>query len=271
MTPANPQARELVARALQAVRRATIGWTMGIVAFAAITVAFWPSLEGSDALSSFDDMSEGLLEAFGAQNIATPAGYLDGQMFALMLPLLMSGMAIAMVTALTAGDEDAGRLELLHALPVARRSIWLWRFAAVVAVLLGTATLTSALMVATRGPFSLEEVSVAQLTVATFACAALGIFHAAVGFAIGASGGSRGVAAGGAVLVLMLGYLASFVLPIAQSLAGARKASPWYWALGTQPVTDGVQTAWLVPLGVVTLGLVMAATVLVDRRDIRSA
>ena len=97
-------------------------WGLAIVTFSLVNLAFWPSLEGSEALESLEGMSEGLLEAFGAQDIATPAGYLDGQLFALMLPLLLSGMAIAAVTAITSGDEDAGRLELLHALPVTRRA-----------------------------------------------------------------------------------------------------------------------------------------------------
>lgn len=186
-------------------------------------------------------------------------------------PLLMSGMAITMVTAITSGDEEAGRLELLHALPVSRRAIWLWRFAGVAIVLAFTAATTSTLMAVSLRPFSLGEVGAGRVTVATFACATLGIFHAAVAFAVGARGGSRGTSVGLAVLVLMGGYIASFVLPIAPALEGARKVSPWYWALGSQPVTDGVQVPWLLLLGAVSVTLVVAGTIAVDRRDIRSA
>ena len=85
---------ELLVRGMRALRRSAAWWGFGIVVFAVVNAAFWPSLEGSDALDSFDDMAD-LLEAFGAQNLATPSGYLDGQMYALMLPLLLSGMAIA--------------------------------------------------------------------------------------------------------------------------------------------------------------------------------
>ena len=49
------------------------------------------------------------------QNLATEAGYLDGQVYALLLPALLSGVAIAGATALASGDEGAGRLEALHA------------------------------------------------------------------------------------------------------------------------------------------------------------
>ena len=63
-------------------------------------------LEGTEAL---DDLTETLSpevqKAFGVQNLTTEAGYLDGQVYALFLPALLSGVAIAGATALTAGDE----------------------------------------------------------------------------------------------------------------------------------------------------------------------
>lgn len=262
---------ELFVRGVHAVRRSALWWGLGIAAFAVVTVVFWPGLEDTDALESLGDMSEDVLAAFGAQDIATPAGYLDGQMFALMLPLLMSGMAIAMATALTAGDEDAGRLELLHALPIGRRAVWLSRLAAVVAVVLLVAAALTTLMAVSLDPFSLEEIGVGQVAAATFACAALAIFHAAVGYAVAGFGGSRGLSIGVAVLVLMGGYLASFLLPLADALAGVRKASPWFWAIGEQPVSDGVDPGWLLLLAAVTVALVAAGTFALERRDIRSA
>lgn len=266
MTPS----AELLTRGVHALRRSALWWGLAIVTFSLVNLAFWPSLEGSEALESLEGMSEGLLEAFGAQNIATPAGYLDGQLFALMLPLLLSGMAIAAVTAITSGDEDAGRLELLHALPVTRRAVWLSRLASALAVLGVVALLTAVLVAASRDVFSLGEVSVARVVVATLACAALAAFHAVVGYAVGALGGSRAASVGVAVLVLVAGYVASFLLPLSDSVAGARYASPWYWAIGEQPVSDGVDWRFLLVLAGVSLALVALGTMAIERRDIRS-
>jgi ABC-2 type transport system permease protein len=264
-------AGELTARALAALRRSTIWWALGIAALALVTVAFWPSLEGSDALTQLGDSSEDLLRAFGAQGIARPDGYLDGQLYALMLPLLLSGMAIVHVTGLTSGDEDAGRLELLHALPVGRRAVWLSRYVAVAVVLALVAGVTAALVAATLGPFSLDDVGIGRVVAATFACALLGAFHAAVGFLAGATGCRRGLAAGIAVLVLMVGYVLAFLAPLAEGLAGARRWSPWYWALGEQPVSDGVSSTRLLLLAGVTAVLVVAGLVAIERRDIHPA
>jgi ABC-2 type transport system permease protein len=261
---------ELLARGISALRRSSLWWGLGIVCFALLNLSFWPSLEGSDALQSLEDMSQGLLEAFGAQNMATPAGYLDGQMYALLLPLLLSGMAIAGITAITSGDEDAGRLELLLALPVSRRAVWLSRYTSSLAVLGIVAGVTAALVAVSLGVFSLE-VGVGRVVAATFACALLAAFHAAVGYAAGGFGLSRGPSAGVAVVVLAAGYVIDFLLPLSDALAGGAKASPWYWAIGTQPVSDGLEPGLLVLLVAMTAGLVVLGTTAVERRDIRSA
>jgi ABC-2 type transport system permease protein len=263
--------REVVARGLGAVRRSMLWWLLGIVVFNLVNVAFWPSLKDSDTLTALEQSSGDLLEAFGAAGIATPAGYLDGQVYALLLPLLLSGMAVAMVTALTAGDEDGGRLELLHALPVSRPVLWLGRLAAVViAVVVVTATVTL-VMVPSLPLFELDGVSISRVFWATVACGLLALFHASVGYALAGAGASRGMAAGGAIVVLVVGYMAAFVLPLADALRDARSLSPWYWAIGVQPVTDGVSAARLVVLLVTSAVLVAVGTWRLGRRDIRAA
>jgi ABC-2 type transport system permease protein len=262
--------RELVIRGAATLRRPTIWWSLGIAVLTITTTAFWPSLEGSDALKSFDDMGS-VLEAFGAQNMATPAGYLDGQMFAIMLPLLLSGMAIAGLTALTSGDEDAGRLEFLHALPVSRQAVWLGRWLAAMLMLLAVTAATALVMVVFLPIFSFEEVSAWSVIVATCACAVLAAFHASVAFAAGALGARRGTAVGASVCVLVAGYVLGLLAPLVEGLSWTRKLSPWYWALGEQPVSNGVQPGWLTLLIVLTAVLVIIGQHAIRQRDIRTA
>jgi ABC-2 type transport system permease protein len=261
---------ELVRRGVGTLRRSTIWWGVGIAALTITTTGFWPSLEGSAALEGFEEM-ESLLEAFGAQNMATPAGYLDGQMFAVMLPLLLSGMAIAGVTALTSGDEDAGRLEFVHALPVGRRVVWLGRWSAAMLTLLVVTVATSLVMAVFLPIFSLDEVSTWSVVAATFGCALLAAFHAAVGFAAGAVGARRGGAVAASVCVMVAGYVLGFLAPIVEQLRWLRKLSPWYWSLGEQPVSNGLELGWLAVLTAVTAVLIAAGVAAIDHRDIRSA
>jgi len=263
---------ELAVRGVHAQWKAAVWWTIGIVALALVTVAFWPSIQSSNALSEFEQsVSPDLLAAFGAQNLSTAAGYLDGQLYALMLPLLLSGLAIAAASALTSGDEDGGRLEFLHALPVSRQAVWVWRFVSVLIVLAIVTAVTIAVVVGTRGAFSLEEVSARRLIEATLACALLGAFHGAVAYAVGGLGGSRAVALSVSILVLLAGYVVNFLFPLSDSLADLRRISPWYWAIGEQPVSDGVDGRRLALLGGVLLAIVVLGTVGIGRRDVRAA
>lgn len=262
--------REIVASAMRTVRRSTWWWGVGVSGFVIVNLAFWPSLEDSEALEAFGEMDE-LLKAFGAQNIATPSGYMDGQVFALLLPLLLSAMSITMVSGMTAGDENAGRLELLHALPVTRRAVWTGRWGAAM-IMVTIVSLVGAVSTLVCMPlFSLTEVSVTRVLGAVAGCALLAAFHGSLSYMIAGWGGSRGLSAGVGIAVLVVGYLAAFVLPINASLAGARRWSPWYWAIGEQPVTNGVQPGWMLLVGAITAALVVLGTRAVDHRDIHTA
>ena len=264
-------AREVVIRGVDALRRSALWWTFGIVVFVLINLAFWPSLRDSDTLQSLEESTGELLEAFGGAGLATAPGYLDGQVFALMLPLLLSGMALAMVTALTAGDEDAGRLELLHALPLSRRTLWLGRFAAVLATLVAVTAVVAASMLVSLPAFQLTDAGYGRVIAATAACGLLGLFHGAVGYAAAGAGFSRARAVSSGVVVLVVGYLMSAVLPLADALEPARNVSPWYWAIRTQPVSEGVPWLGCLALLAVTAALVAFGTARVERRDIRAA
>jgi ABC-2 type transport system permease protein len=261
---------ELVRRGLAALRRSAFWWGFATVVFAVLNLAFWPSFESSGSLADLEDSMGDLLEAFGAQGLSTSAGYLDGQLYALMLPLLLSGAAIAMTSAITSGDEDAGRLELLHALPLGRRTIWLSRWAAGVAALGTIVLIITAAVSACLVPFSLDEAGFGRVIAATLACGVLAVFHGSIAYLVGGLGGSRALSADTAVGVLLVGYVVAFVLPISDALSGVRRWSPWNWAIGEQPVSDGVGLG-LVTIGVAVAVLVAVGTWAVERRDIRSA
>lgn len=261
---------ELVRGGVRAVRRSAFWWSVGIVTFIVVNLAFWPSLEGSEALESFEEMAE-LMEAMGAQNIATPSGYVDGQVYALLLPLLLSALAITLASGLTAGDENAGRLELLHALPVSRRHVWLSRWWASMIVLALVAGVGGLSTLASLPLFSLTEVSAGRVVMATIGCVLLAAFHGSVAYLVAAFGASRALSAGLGIVVLVVGYIVSFVLPLADALSGSRDFSPWYWALGDQPVSNGIEVWRLALTAALTAVLVAVGTWAIDGRDIHTA
>lgn len=265
------QTPALTGQAVRTQLRTALWWTLGVVSLALVTAAVWPSLEGTDALSGFENsLSPEILEAFGAQNLSTAAGYLDGQVFALLLPLLLSGCGIAVAGSLSAGDEESGRWELLQSLPISRRRLWSTRMLATVAVLGVVAGALAVAMVATLPLFSLEEAGAGRVAGATAACVLLAVFHAAIVYLVAGMGGDRGRATGAAALVLVAGYVANFLFPLVHALAPLRRLSPWYWAIGEQPVSNGVSVRWLALLVAVSLLLAAVGLFTYTRRDLRA-
>lgn len=251
------------------LRRSMLWWSAGLLTLSLVNVAFWPSLEDSDAMEAFDDMGS-LLEAFGAQNMGTPAGYLDGQMFAFLLPLLLAGMAVAWVSGRTAGEEDAGRLEVLLSLPITRTAVWLVRWVASMVAVSVVAAAVAALVVLSRPVFSLEEVAPGAVVAATAGCIVLAALAASVSYAAGGLGARRGRAAAIGMAVIVTSYVMAYLAPLNDSIEWLRSWSPWHWALGEQPVSEGV--AVLPALAVVALTglLVVVGTAGVARRDVRN-
>ena len=127
---------ELLKRGLGAQLRSSLIWGISMVALTASVVAGWPSLSRSGSLDSrVAGLPPDLVSALGLTDFGSPAGFLNGNLYAVFLPLLFTVLGTVQMNALTAGDEDAGRLELLLALPVARPVVYLSRYAGVALVL----------------------------------------------------------------------------------------------------------------------------------------
>lgn len=261
---------ELLARALGAQRRSGVIWVICLVALAASVVALWPSMSESGSLDAMvAGLSPELVSAFGLADLGSPVGFLNGNLYALLLPLAFSALGIMHMTTLTAGDEDAGRLELLLALPVSRTQVYVTRVAAV-AIVLALANLAVGAVVGLGGAafdMNLGGEGVAAATVALFL---LALFHAALAFGLAGAGLRASAVSGVSFGVLMLGYLGHAVLPLAEGLADAALASPWEWALGEHPLENGFDAPGLGALGVGIVVFTAVGLIAVRRRTIRT-
>jgi ABC-2 type transport system permease protein len=116
---------EVLAETLRERRRSLAWWTLGLVALVALNVAFYPSVRDSAGISDYGrDLPEAARALFagGELDIASPAGYLNSQVFALMAPLLLLIFTIGAGASAVAGEEERGTLDLLLAHPLRRRA-----------------------------------------------------------------------------------------------------------------------------------------------------
>lgn len=261
---------ELLKRGLVAQRRSGLIWGAALLLLVVSVLASWPAMTDAGALDELlGNIPAELIAALGLENLGTPAGFLNGNLYAMLLPLLLAVLGVLHTNALTAGDEDAGRLELLLALPVSRVGVLLSRFAAVVLVLAAVSALVG-LTVGLGAPAFDMELDAGGVAAATASVFLLAVLHAALALALAGLGLRAGAVLAGSLGVLVLGYVVYALLPMVGSLEGLAEASPWHWALAGQPLEQGFD----LPGGALLVGgsVVLAAVglIAVRRRTIRT-
>ncbi|MEO8207448.1 MAG: ABC transporter permease subunit [Chloroflexota bacterium] len=266
----NRRQLELVLVPLRNLRRSSIVWGLALSAFVGATVAFWPAFKGSSALSqAFESMPSGLVEALGMQDIGTPAGFLRGNLYEFLIPLLLIGAAAAMASGQTAGEEDAGRLELFIAQPVSRSALWSGR---VVALVLAIAIVSTVIVVAQVSFDALIGLKIdASNIVATVSlCALLALVHAGLAFLIAGWLPRPSLAMGLAIAVGVTGYLVVALFPLNATLAPWRHISPWDWAFADDPLVQPTAAWRYLALAGPAFALAVIGGLGFRRRDVRA-
>ena len=262
---------EIFRRGLLDHRRALVGWCVGIAAYVALIAAIFPSVESSP---DFDRLVESYPEAlkalFGLQggSITTGAGYLDVELFSLMLPLLVLVLAIGSGARAFAGEEDAGRLEVVLSYPVRRRDAVLAKGMAVAAEVL-VACAAAGLTIALLDPAVGLELETSNLVTACLSISVLGILFGWSALALGAAFPSRALAIGVPAALAAVSYLVGGLHSLADWLDPFRYLSP-FWLVGTAQLRTGADLPGVLAILVVAAVVLLAGALLVERRDLES-
>lgn len=256
---------------MRSVRRAAIVWLLAIGALILVTVAFWPAFKGSSGISqAIDQMPSGVVQALGLQDFASPAGFLRGNLYDFLVPLLLAGAAVGIANSLTASEEDAGRLELALAQPVTRQTTFLGRAAAGLAWLAVIVAAIAVVQVASDAVFDLS-IAADRLVATIVLCGLLALFHGAVALAIAGVRARPSLVIGIGLLVAVTGCIVSALFPLSSLLAPWVHLSPWDWALGGDPLVNATEAWRFVALALPALALAAVGALAFARRDIRAA
>ena len=234
--------------------------------------AIFPSIESSpefnELIESYPDVLKSLFGLAEGGDITSGAGYLDAELFSLMLPLLVLVLAIGSGARAFAGEEDSGRLELVLAYPVRRRDAVLAKGAAVACeIALVCAAAGAALLV--LDPVVGLELSVGRVAAALGGLAALGVLHGWLALGVGAAVPSRALAIGVPAGVAAAGYLVNGLHGLAGWLDPFRLLSP-FWLVGSSPLQNGVAGRGVLVVLAAALLALLAGSLLVERRDLET-
>ncbi|HNE89388.1 MAG: ABC transporter permease subunit [Candidatus Nanopelagicales bacterium] len=264
-----PQIVTLTARTLRERWRSTFGWGLGLVLIGIMQLAVYPSVaSSSEGMQAFvDQWPEALREAFSLDAYTTGAGFLNAEMFSMMIPLVLIAVATTAAAAATAGEEERGTADLLLSLPVSRGRVVVAKVLAGVVSVVVVATATW-LTIVLGAPIVDLDVGAGDLAAGMIMTTLLAWFFGAVTLLIGAATGKRAVALGVGVGLALAAFLLNALAPMADWLEPWQKVSPFDWALGSEPLLNGIDwpMAWL--LLVLSILLVAIADVLYHRHDI---
>lgn len=261
--------RSVVGKTLRDGRRGLVGWSLGIAVLVLITCSVYPSIrDNADLQRAVEDYPEEL-KAFigGSLDFSTGPGYLQGELFSLMLPLLLLVYGIAAGARALAGEEEAGTLDLLLANPVSRERLALEKLAALAALLALLAAVTFLLVAGSDILFSMD-VGAGPIAAATLVTWLLALLHGTLALLVGAATGSRALAIAAAASVAVAGYLLDGLGNLVDVLEPLQPFAPWHWYTAGDTLRNGLDLGWTLLLAAATVVLAAAAPPLFARRDL---
>jgi ABC-2 type transport system permease protein len=263
--------RSALLKTLRDMRRTIAWWSLGLIALTSLMIAVYPSVRDNSELNK---MVEDYPDAFKAflglgENVdyTSAVGYLNSELFAFMVPLLLLIAAIGAGARATAGEEERGTLDLLLANPISRRRLVLDKLAAL-AVEIGILAVVLWLSLVVGAVAIGMDIPVIDLAAATLAAALLALAFGAIALFFSAALGRRAVAIGIASAGAVAGYLLSSLAELVGFLKPLRIASPFYHYAANDALRAGLATEHVSFLLVLVAVAAAAAVVVFERRDL---
>ncbi|MBT3995810.1 MAG: ABC transporter permease subunit [Chloroflexi bacterium] len=215
-----------------------------------------------------EQLPETLMALAGGGDMSTPEGFYTVENFGLMAPIIFLMVAVVVGARALAGEESKRTMGLLLANPISRsRIVYEKMFAMVVLTLaLGFVTFAGTAVGSLLGGLDMSYGNIAAISLLA---SLLGLTFGALALALSAATGRVKFAVFGSVGPALVFYLMDSFLPLNDSIAGYAKLSPFYYYSGSNPLANGMHWGHGGLLAGLTIGLVVLAAVLFERRDLR--
>ena len=260
----------VILKTLRDRRRSLLFWGLGMVALAVIMVAFFPVIRDAPFVSEYlESFPEEFMALFAGEitDYTSGEGFLNGELFFLMYPLLMLIYAIGFGSGAIASEEEKGTLDLLLSNPLNRWQLVLDKFIAmVICTLLVAAVFWAALAI---GNVVVDMgLNLARLAAVCFSGFLLGITFGSIALAVGCARGKHGLSIGVGGALGVYAYLLNALAPLIGWLEPFQVASPFYYYIDANPLKNGLDPVHASVLIGLTAIFLVISMVTFERRDL---
>jgi ABC-2 type transport system permease protein len=200
--------------------------------------------------------------------MTSPAGYLGASVFNLLGVILLVVFAISAGARAIAGDEEAGTLDLVLAHPVSRTRLVVSRFLALCVYVVVICAAMLALLLVLARPTKIAPIGAGHMAAACAQLALLGMCFGALALAVGAATGRRGPVIAASAAVAVAAYFGNTLAPRVHGLGWLRRASPFHYYLGNEPLRNGLDVRNCLVLAAIAAALLGLAVLAFARRDV---
>lgn len=187
----------------------TLWWSIGVTSFVLVNMVFYPSFksQAAELEKSFANLPSTAVQFIGGStDFFSPVGFLNSQIFFLMLPLMCGVLAIGLGSSLLAREEQDGTVESLLARPVSRNRLLASKAWAGTCILAIVST-CSTLAVVISGKVVGLPISALTITATSFVCFLLCLSFGAFSYLITSLGKARGASVGLGACLALGGYI----------------------------------------------------------------
>ncbi len=260
----------LFTKTLRDLRWPTFWVALALALGGAYFVALYPEYaKVLDIQGMLDKLPESVRQLMAGTEIdaSSATGFLNIELFPLILPALLVGFAVALCSGFTAGEESRGTIDVLLSYPIRRWRVIVDKCAALVLAV----ALTAVLMllgiqlgsIAGNSPVETGNVAAGLLLGSLVA-----LDFGAMALAIAAGTGNRAAAAGVPIGLLVVMYLVQTLGATIEFLRSINWLSLFHYYLGDAPLKHGLNLGDAAVLGAVALAFAALSLVLFERRDL---
>jgi ABC-2 type transport system permease protein len=255
----------LVFQTMRLQFRGALIWGVVVGLYSAAIVATFPTFGDMEQMDQFiQAYPEGMREAFNIEDMGTPEGFLDSQVFS-FAPLALAFFPILASAGAIAGAEERGTIDVLLGNPLPRWQLVVGSFVATGLSLLGIVALVGFFTWSTAVLFDVD------LSLRTTAGAVLNLwptclFFGGVAMLCSAVFHRRVLAIAISGVVLFATYLVDVLGRVSEDLEDLRPASVFYYY--GSAIEDGMDWTSFGGVTLVALVFVLLAVLAFRRRDI---